>query len=236
MENRLYRNEHNKMIAGVASGLADYMQVDITIVRLLFVLAGIFMFGTGLLVYIVMWVVIPVNNDPVARFTRFNEYFAKEQQKYNPFGAPPVNADPGATPGSAQPDWTSKTFSAEADFKVAPKNDTGRIVGGLFLLVLGCYFLLDQFDFIPYWFRLRKLWPLVFIAIGVIFIARSRRKNEWDKWKAANPEDTAATPGGFSAQAPGSDTTTSITATTDFTEGQAPGAADQQKPDHSTNL
>lgn len=34
MEKKLFRNEHVKMIAGVASGLADYMQVEVTIVRL----------------------------------------------------------------------------------------------------------------------------------------------------------------------------------------------------------
>ena len=63
MEKRLLRNEHDKVVAGVASGLADYMQIDITIVRLLFVLSTIFLAGTGLLVYIIMWIVMPQNPD-----------------------------------------------------------------------------------------------------------------------------------------------------------------------------
>ncbi|HEX8378104.1 MAG TPA: PspC domain-containing protein [Pedobacter sp.] len=58
MEKKLERNEQNKMIAGVASGLADYLELDMTLVRVLFILA--FIFGlSGLLIYIVMWVAVP---------------------------------------------------------------------------------------------------------------------------------------------------------------------------------
>ena len=55
---RLYRSRNDRMISGVAGGLAEYLNVDATIVRLLFVffaLAG----GPGLLVYIVMLLVVP---------------------------------------------------------------------------------------------------------------------------------------------------------------------------------
>jgi phage shock protein C len=59
VENRkLYRSRSDRMVAGVAGGLADYLNLDATIVRLLFVffaLAG----GPGLLVYIVMLLVVP---------------------------------------------------------------------------------------------------------------------------------------------------------------------------------
>lgn len=59
VENRkLYRSRKDRMIAGIAGGLGEYLNVDATIVRLLFVLfalAG----GPGLLVYIVMLLVVP---------------------------------------------------------------------------------------------------------------------------------------------------------------------------------
>jgi phage shock protein PspC (stress-responsive transcriptional regulator) len=59
VENRkLYRSRTDRMIGGVAGGLADYLNVDATVVRLLFVffaLAG----GPGLLVYLVMLLVVP---------------------------------------------------------------------------------------------------------------------------------------------------------------------------------
>jgi len=55
---RLTRNQKDKMIAGVCSGIADYMDVDSTIVRLLFAFALIFA-GTGLLIYLIMWIIMP---------------------------------------------------------------------------------------------------------------------------------------------------------------------------------
>ena len=58
MEKNLERNEQNKKIAGVASGLAEYLELDVTLVRALFVLAFLFGFS-GLLIYIVMWIAVP---------------------------------------------------------------------------------------------------------------------------------------------------------------------------------
>lgn len=56
---RLMRSSTDKKIAGVCAGLADYFDLDPTIIRvvwLLLVLCG----GTGLIAYIVMWIVLPV--------------------------------------------------------------------------------------------------------------------------------------------------------------------------------
>jgi len=55
----LYRSKSNRMIAGVCAGLGDYLNIDPTIVRLLFVL-GFFTFnGAMLLVYLIMAIVTP---------------------------------------------------------------------------------------------------------------------------------------------------------------------------------
>ncbi|MBB5638587.1 phage shock protein PspC (stress-responsive transcriptional regulator) [Pedobacter cryoconitis] len=191
MENRLLRNEHDKIIAGVSSGLAEYMQVDVTIIRLLFVLSTIFLVGTGVLVYLVMWIVVPVNNDPAARFSKFNDYF-KKQNDFHGFNTPPPfgqqNTNAPENPdvkSNAATDWNNPV-----DFKSLPKNnDTGRTIGGLFLLVIGLYFLMNEFNIIPYWFRLGKLWPLVFVAIGLSFILKAKRKDKWEDWKSQQAED-----------------------------------------------
>jgi len=63
MENkRLERTTKNKWIGGVASGLAHYFNMDPTIVRLIFLVA-FFGFGTGLLVYLVLWFVMPISTE-----------------------------------------------------------------------------------------------------------------------------------------------------------------------------
>lgn len=55
----LTRSKSNRMIAGVCAGLGDYLNIDPTVVRLLFVL-GFFSFnGAMLLVYLIMAIVIP---------------------------------------------------------------------------------------------------------------------------------------------------------------------------------
>ena len=57
-EKRLYRSDDDKMLAGVAGGLADYLSIDPTLVRLAFVLLCL-VHGIGFLAYIVMWIVMP---------------------------------------------------------------------------------------------------------------------------------------------------------------------------------
>jgi len=206
MERKLFRNEHDKMIAGVASGLADYMQVEVTIIRLLFALSAIFMAGGGLIAYIIMWIIVPVNNDPASRFSKFNDYFNKNNPNTPPFGA----TDPFA---STNPNWSQpinegaekKPFETQPDFgKFNKPNDTGRTVGGLLLLVIGCFFLMREMDFIPDWFSFRNLfkfmWPLIFIALGVSVIAKSKRKNEWNAFQnqQATAEEEPKKPADFS--------------------------------------
>ncbi len=56
--NRLYRSNTDKVIGGVSGGLADYLSIDVVIVRVLFVLLVLFG-GSGVLVYIILWIAIP---------------------------------------------------------------------------------------------------------------------------------------------------------------------------------
>jgi len=62
---RLYRSRKDRMIAGVCGGLASYIGIDPTLVRLLFVL-GLFAVGGTFLAYIIMMVVIPEEPAAVA--------------------------------------------------------------------------------------------------------------------------------------------------------------------------
>lgn len=55
---KLVRKTDDKMIAGVAAGTADYLNIDVTLVRVLFVLTTIFG-GFGLVAYAVMWILVP---------------------------------------------------------------------------------------------------------------------------------------------------------------------------------
>ncbi|MCB8976665.1 MAG: PspC domain-containing protein [Ardenticatenaceae bacterium] len=67
---RLVRNTHDEMIGGVCSGIANYMNIDPVIVRLVFVL----LFGHGsALVYLILWALMPTDEEPVAKAHVFDE-------------------------------------------------------------------------------------------------------------------------------------------------------------------
>lgn len=57
MNKKLYRNISNKMIAGVCSGVAEYLNIDPTVVRLIWALVGLS--GAGILAYLVAALIIP---------------------------------------------------------------------------------------------------------------------------------------------------------------------------------
>jgi phage shock protein C len=55
---KLYRSRNDRMIAGVCGGLAEYFNIDSTWVRLLFIILFL-LGGSALLVYIIMWIIVP---------------------------------------------------------------------------------------------------------------------------------------------------------------------------------
>lgn len=56
---RLYRSETNKMLTGVCGGIAEYFNIDPTIIRIIAVLLSIGSIGTGFIVYLVASFLIP---------------------------------------------------------------------------------------------------------------------------------------------------------------------------------
>jgi phage shock protein C len=68
MTTKLQRSRNDKMIAGVAAGLAQYFGVDVTIVRLALVLLFLLPHGVGLPIYIILWVVMPQEPAPTPRY------------------------------------------------------------------------------------------------------------------------------------------------------------------------
>ena len=55
---KLYRSRTNRQVAGVCGGLAERFNVDVTLMRVLFIVLAIFG-GAGIILYIAMWIVVP---------------------------------------------------------------------------------------------------------------------------------------------------------------------------------
>ena len=60
MEKKLYRSRENRMLGGICGGIGEYLNVDPTVVRLLWVLFT-FVGASGLLAYLICLVIIPEN-------------------------------------------------------------------------------------------------------------------------------------------------------------------------------
>lgn len=60
---KIYRSRTDRMLGGVCGGFAEYFNIDATLMRVLWVLAG-FLNGLGVLAYIISWIVVPENPNP----------------------------------------------------------------------------------------------------------------------------------------------------------------------------
>jgi phage shock protein C len=69
---KLYKSALNKKVWGVCAGLADYFDVDVTLVRLLFVIFTL-MGGPGLIIYIVLAMVLPEEGQASGDFDFINK-------------------------------------------------------------------------------------------------------------------------------------------------------------------
>jgi len=79
---RLYRSRDERMIAGVAGGLAEYLNVDPTLVRLAFVAFTLAGGGTGLVAYVILAIIVPLEPAPgTLRAEAFTHTAAEEQTR-----------------------------------------------------------------------------------------------------------------------------------------------------------
>jgi phage shock protein C len=58
---KLYRSRTDRKLAGVCGGLAQYFNLDATLIRVLFIVLAV-LGGAGLVIYLAMWIIVP--NDP----------------------------------------------------------------------------------------------------------------------------------------------------------------------------
>jgi phage shock protein C len=155
MPARLERSTTNKVMAGVCGGIAEYLQVDPTLVRLFFVVGTIVTGGLGLLAYIVLVVIMPLPGQP-APFVKTSGVTTSTVE--GAAGSDPVASAPRVSP--------------PPDPEAAERR---RAAFGLFLVALGAVFLLANAGV----FRIVRwdlAWPLVFIAIGVLLLAQRVRR------------------------------------------------------------
>jgi phage shock protein C len=175
MTNRLYRSRDDRMLAGVAGGLADYWDADPSLIRLIWALLVIATGGVALVVYIVMAIVVPEEGQyPMTRAEAAPEAAGQatsETQAATGVAAPPAYAvDPREARRAAR--------AARHAERRANRGNTGPVLIGAFLIVLGAFFLvrewLPQIDF-------DWVWPAMLIVLGVAVLVASIRRVEGER-------------------------------------------------------
>ncbi len=143
---RLTRSRSDYMLGGVCAGLGHYFGIDPTIVRLIFVLLAI-SGGSGVLLYLVLWIVIPredLTQGPLTgdEFGRRARQMGEEMRQV-----------------AAQPNTRTAQFLGIA-----------LVVVGLIYLVQNLH--LPWLD----WFNVNIAWPAVLIIAGILLLSRYFRK------------------------------------------------------------
>ena len=149
-EKTLYRSFNNRKIAGVAGGLAEHFNIDPVIIRILFVLTALC--GGGVLVYIILWIVIP-EHSIYSNITASTETTNSETTNNN----------------------STSNMENQFEPKKEKRNRHGNLTGGLILITLGILFLIARFvpniDF-------GDLWPVILIVVGITVLLRNVGKKE----------------------------------------------------------
>jgi phage shock protein C len=182
---RLYRSPTDRVITGVAGGLAVYLNLDPSLVRVAWVLLAILSGGIFILVYFVMMIVVPL--PPVGWVPRprggsgpaWPSGGSGWQAGSTTPGAPPAGTSPGAVPGWQTGEGTAWGQAPgglpESGWGQAPRVDSGNagIVFGAVLVLLGAWFLVDRYIDIDW----NLLWPVVVIGLGVVLMLGAMRRN-----------------------------------------------------------
>jgi phage shock protein PspC (stress-responsive transcriptional regulator) len=187
------------MWAGVAGGMAEYFELDPALVRLLWVAAAVVTGGLAIPVYILAWIIFPRDDRPPAggptMWRDWSQEFHSETQRLaeearrmaddvregSPWRAP----DPGVTastetaqgaasdkgtptPAGAQPEgwWNSERYVERQHLHRRHPRSTGLVLVALGVLLLAANAGIFS------WIEWRTMWPLIFIGLGVVLLAR----------------------------------------------------------------
>jgi phage shock protein C len=190
MNKKLYRDEYHKVLGGVCAGLAEYFEMDVTIVRLLFAFT-FFIMGVGLIPYIVLWIVLP-RKDYTFNNPKYNNPtvdYTVPPPTGSTFTPPPPAGDPfGRTYSSAAPGFTPVGIPPK------PRSNAG-VIFGMVLIILGAIIFIDEFDLIPD-FDFGRMWPIILLFIGAALIVSGRKKQPWHKpdWNAGDAKENGNAP------------------------------------------
>lgn len=153
MAKKAYRSKRDCKIAGVCGGLAEYFNIDSTLLRIAMILLALYG-GVGLILYVIAWLLIPPSpeEDPSERFQQSEKYRERVMSTAKDVGE------------RIEETWRS---GKERGF---PARGQTPLILGILVLVVGFFFLLNGLGFFNVqvsWTRWwRVVWPAVLVLVG----------------------------------------------------------------------
>jgi len=155
MKKKLYRSKKDCVIGGVCGGIAEYFDIDPTLVRLLAIL--IFFFGgSGIIAYIIGWIIIPQNPNGNTEDNFDNKEEIKGKIKK---GADKANKK------------VEENLPEEGSKAKSEKNR--NIILGVILIIAGLIFMGSTFFPLITWIAWGTFWPVIIIVVGLAIIIRA---------------------------------------------------------------
>ncbi len=153
MNNKLYRSNHDKILLGTLGGIAEYFNINSTIVRILFVVIILTgnVFGIGVLLYLLSPLFISTRYGNWYEDRGRSQYYDNDERRYQ------YNSD--------QYDYDKY----DSDYKDNKKNT--KTIMGIALVLLGIFLLVNRYIDLSYYFRYaRQFWPVLLIILGIYIL------------------------------------------------------------------
>jgi phage shock protein PspC (stress-responsive transcriptional regulator) len=170
---RLYRRRHDRQLAGVASGMAEYLDIDPTVVRILWILS-VFLGGFTILLYIILAFVIPL--EP-ATMPAPGSWQGAGNVGDPGAGSPADGGAANPDGGAANPEWPANSAWQAPGPDQRPDDRRGGRAGlflGVLLIVFGAIAMANML--IPGWAVGGLLGPAFLVALGAALLVGSARR------------------------------------------------------------
>lgn len=141
---RLYRSKKDRILGGVCGGIAEFFDIDSFVVRTIFILLAFFG-GSGFLIYILLWILIPNANSE----SLVTEKTIKENTK----------------------EMQLKAYELTSSIGKSVEKKNSRKLIGFTLITFGAIFLLSNLGILRK-IDFEKFWPIILIVLGFAVIFR----------------------------------------------------------------
>lgn len=173
MSKKLYRSRNDRMIAGVCGGLAEYFDVDSSLIRLAVLFVFLFQ-GVGLIAYIIAWLVM--SEEPLQNEYRMpDDYYIEDHKNKENYSASESSSQDEEERAESENAENKRKRESEKEYyqkyeekKSKSKEDNNRRkLFAVVMIMVGSIFLLDIWVPDLYW---EKYWPLILIGVGILML------------------------------------------------------------------